>query len=224
MLAAYAGALWPPLGGPATIVVTLAAITLINVAGIKRAIGALGGLTLLKLAPLLLLILLGLGIGRSRCRRRSCPSSARSRGSRWSRSMPSSGSRRRPSRRRDPRSAPRHPARLAATVAGVTLLYVLIQLAYSASGLGASDTPLADLAARSLGPAGTLLLGLTAIVSVLANQLSSMASVPRLTSSLADEGLLPRWFGHVSPASRPRRIRSSLMARSAWRSRFRALS
>ncbi len=50
-----------------------------------------------------------------------------------------------------------------------------------------------------LGPAGALLLGVTAIVSVLANQLSAVTSISRITSSLADQALLPRWFGRISP-------------------------
>ena len=61
VLAAYAGALWPLLDGPATIIVTVGAITVINIVGLRRAIDVLGGLTLLKLLPLLLLVLLGLG-------------------------------------------------------------------------------------------------------------------------------------------------------------------
>jgi amino acid transporter len=79
------------------------------------------------------------------------------------------------------------------------LLYVVVQLAYSASGIGNSSAPLADLAAQSLGPAGALLLGITAIISVLANQLSAVTSISRITSSLADQQLLPRWFGKISP-------------------------
>jgi len=98
---------------------------------------------------------------------------------------------------RDPKKS--IPRALLLTVAGVTLLYVVVQLAYSASGIGESDAPLADLAAQSLGPAGALLLGVTAIVSVLANQLSAVTSISRITSSLADQGLLPRWFGRISP-------------------------
>ena len=43
------------------------------------------------------------------------------------------------------------------------------------------------------------MLGVTAIVSVLANQLSAVTSISRITSSLADQGLLPRWFGRISP-------------------------
>jgi amino acid transporter len=98
---------------------------------------------------------------------------------------------------RDPKRA--IPKALLLTVAGVTLLYVLVQLAYSASGIGESDAPLADLAAQSLGPAGALLLGATAIVSVLANQLGAITTISRITSSLSDQAMLPRWFGRISP-------------------------
>jgi amino acid transporter len=97
----------------------------------------------------------------------------------------------------DPKQA--IPRALVLTVTGVTLLYVLVQLAYSASGIGESDAPLAELAGQSLGPAGVILLGITAIISVLANQLSAVTSISRITSSFADEGLLPRWFGRISP-------------------------
>src|SRR4029453_1676244 len=38
VLASYAGALWPPLDGPLTIMITIAAITAINVVGIRRAV------------------------------------------------------------------------------------------------------------------------------------------------------------------------------------------
>src|SRR6185369_3340606 len=79
------------------------------------------------------------------------------------------------------------------------LLYVIVQLAYSASGIGESDAPLAELAAKWLGPAGAVMLGIAAIASVLANQLSAVTSISRITSSFADQGLLPRWFGKISP-------------------------
>jgi len=91
------------------------------------------------------------------------------------------------------------PRALLLTVAGVTLLYVLVQLAYSASGIGESDAPLAALAAKSLGSLGAVVLGIAAIASVLANQLSAVTSISRITSSFADQGLLPRWFGKISP-------------------------
>ena len=198
VLAAYAGVLWPPLDGPLTIIVTIAAITLINVVGIRRAVDTLGGMTMLKLAPLLLIAALGLLLAPIPVP--TVPQFSAIEGVSLAAlyalvgfeaaTIPAGET-------REPRRA--IPRALLLTVAGVTLLYVLVQLAYSASGIGESDAPLAELAAQSLGPAGALLLGITAIVSVLANQLSVVTSISRITSGFADQGLLPRWFGKISP-------------------------
>jgi amino acid transporter len=198
VLAAYAGALWPPLNGPATIIVTVGAITIINIVGIRRAVDALGGMTMLKLAPLLLIASLGLLL--APIPMPQLPDFSAVEGVALAAlyafvgfeaaTIPAGET-------RDPKRA--IPRALLLTVAGVTLLYVLVQLAYSASGIGASEAPLAELAAQSLGPAGALLLAVTAIVSVLANQLSAVTSISRITSSFADQGLLPHWFGRISP-------------------------
>jgi amino acid transporter len=198
VLAAYAGALWPPLNGPLTIIVTVGAITLVNVVGIRHAVDTLGTMTMLKLAPLLLIGALGLLLAPIPAP--ALPNFSAVEGVALAAlyafvgfeaaTIPAGET-------RDPQRA--IPRALLITVAGVTLLYVVVQLAYSASGIGESDAPLADLAAKSLGPAGVVLLGITAIVSVLANQLSAVTSISRITSSFADQGLLPRWFGRISP-------------------------
>ena len=199
VLAAYAGALWPPLNGPLTIIVTVGAITLINIVGIRRAVDTLGrhddaqagaadadrrirsvaradsGTALPEFSAVegVALAALYAFVGFEAA------------------TIPAGET-------RDPKRA--IPQALLLTVAGVTLLYVLVQLAYSASGIGESDAPLADLAAQvNWDPAGALLLGITAIVSVLANQLSAVTTISRITSSFADQGLLPRWFGQISP-------------------------
>jgi len=198
VLSAYAGALWPPLDGPVTIIVTIAAITLVNVVGIRRAVDTLGAMTMIKVAPLLLIGALGLVLAPiptpvlpefSAVESVSLVALYAFVGFEAA-TIPAGET-------RDPKRA--IPRALLLTVAGVTLLYVIVQLAYSASGIGESDAPLADLAAQSLGPAGALLLGITAIVSVLANQLSAVTSISRITSSLSDQHLLPGWFGQISP-------------------------
>lgn len=198
VLTAYAGAIWRPLDSPVTIIVTIAAITAVNIVGIRRAVHALGGLTMLKLTPLLLIAGLALVLAPIEAPR--LPEFSAIEGVALAAlyafvgfeaaTVPAGET-------RDPKRA--IPVALLLTVAGVTLFYALIQFGYSASGIGDSDTPLADLAAQAIGPAGTLLLGLTAIISVLANQLSAVTSVPRLTSSMADQGMLPKWFGKISP-------------------------
>jgi len=198
VLAAYAGALWPPLNGSLTIIVTVAAITLVNIVGIRRAVDTLGGMTMLKLTPLILIGALGLLLA-------TIPSPTLPEFSAVesvalaalyafvgfeAATIPAGET-------RDPqRNIPRA---LLLTVCGVTLLYVLVQIAYSASGIGESDAPLAALAAKYVGPAGAIVLGVAAIASVLANQLSAVTSISRITSSFADQGLLPRWFGKISP-------------------------
>lgn len=198
VLAAYAGALWPPLDGPLTIIVTVAAITLVNIVGIRRAVDTLGGMTMLKLTPLILIGALGLLLA-------TVPSPTLPQFSAVegvalaalyafvgfeAATIPAGET-------RDPqRNIPRA---LLLTVSGVTLLYVLVQIAYFASGIGESDAPLAALAAKYVGPAGAIVLGVAAIASVLANQLSAVTSISRITSSFADQGLLPRWFGKISP-------------------------
>ncbi|HVJ69946.1 MAG TPA: APC family permease [Sphingomicrobium sp.] len=198
VLSSYAGALWPPLDGPVTIIVTIAAITLVNVVGIRRAVDTLGAMTMIKVAPLVLIGALGLLLAPipapvlpefSAVESVSLVALYAFVGFEAA-TIPAGET-------RDPKRA--IPRALLLTVAGVTLLYVVVQLAYSASGLGESDAPLADLAAQSLGPAGALLLGITAIVSVLANQLSAVTSISRITSSLSDQHLLPAWFGRISP-------------------------
>ncbi len=198
VLSAYAGALWPPLNGPITIIVTIAAITLVNVVGIRRAVDTLGAMTMIKIAPLLLIGALGLVLVPLPAPVLPTFSAVESVSlvalyafvGFEAATIPAGET-------RDPKQA--IPRALLLTVAGVTLLYVVVQLAYSASGIGESDAPRADLAAQSLGPAGALLLGITAIVSVLANQLSAVTSISRITSSLADQHLLPGWFGRISP-------------------------
>jgi amino acid transporter len=198
VLSAYAGSIWRPLDGAATIIVTISAMTLINVFGIRRAIQALGGLTVLKLAPLALIV--ALALVQAPLPAPTLPRFSAVEGVALAAiyafvgfeavTIPAGET-------RDPKRA--IPRALLLTVAGVTLIYVLVQLAYTASGLDDSATPLAGLAAQSLGPFGSLLVALTAIVSVLSNQLNIVTSVSRLTFSLAEQGLLPQWFGRISP-------------------------
>jgi basic amino acid/polyamine antiporter, APA family len=198
VLAAYAGALWPPLDGSLTIIVTVAAITLINIVGIRRAVDTLGGMTMLKLAPLILIGALGLLLATIPEPR--LPQFSAVEGVALAALYAFVGFEAATIPAGETRDPQRNiPRALLLTVSGVTLLYVLVQIAYSASGIGESDAPLAALAAKYVGPAGAIVLGVAAIASVLANQLSAVTSISRITSSFADHGLLPRWFGKISP-------------------------
>jgi amino acid transporter len=198
VLAAYAGALWPPLNSVVTIIVTISAITLVNVVGIRRAVDTLGGMTMLKLAPLILIGALGLLLADIPAPK--LPEFSAVEGVALAALYAFVGFEAATIPAGETLDPERNiPRALLLTVASVTLLYVIVQLAYSASGIGESDAPLAELAAKSLGPAGAVMLGVAAIASVLANQLSAVTSISRITSSLADQDLLPRWFGRISP-------------------------
>ena len=138
VLSSYAGALWPPLDGPVTIIVTIAAITLVNVVGIRRAVDTLGAMTMIKVAPLVLIGALGLLLAPipapvlpefSAVESVSLVALYAFVGFEAA-TIPAGET-------RDPKRA--IPRALLLTVAGVTLLYVVVQLAYSASGLGESD-------------------------------------------------------------------------------------
>ena len=205
VLATYAAALYAPLGGAwgrlAVIVAVIAFVTWVNVVGVRRAIRALDVATLLKVVPLIVLVgwafathvppapatvpefgafeavalvTLYAFIGFENC------------------TVPA-GETKNPERT--------IPRALVVTVATTVLLYFLIQLAYVAvMPAGAKpDAPIAAMAGQLFGPLGVIALSLTAIVSVLANNLGSATSTPRVTLALAEQRMLPAWFARVSP-------------------------
>lgn len=105
-----------------------------------------------------------------------------------------------------PAGEARDPARdmprgLLLGLAGVAVLYVLIQMVSLATvpDIATTTTPLLDAAAMLLGPvgAGVLMLGLLA--SVGGNLLSTTFTTPRLSHALGQDGRLPAWFGRVHP-------------------------
>lgn len=179
----------------------------LNIVGVRRAMQSLGGLTLLKLGPLLLLVLAGLSWlpGAS-------PQPA------WPPPIDAdigsavllviyafvgfeSGL--------IPGGEARHPERdvpraLLASLALCALLYALLQWICLATqpDLAQSRQPLVELGGLLLGPWGGVLLLLTVITSVGGNLLSSMFSAPRLTYALAEQRLLPPVFARLHPEHR----------------------
>lgn len=191
VMAAYASALWPLPQLPIALG-AIALVTALNLLDLKRVMAVLGGLSLLKLLPLLLLVVVGIASARPNF---SPPQFDAVEGVALaalyafvgfeSATVPAGET-------RDPKRA--IPIALLATLASVTLLYMLIQLAYHAAGLPDTDQPLAMLADHHFGPAGAVLLAVTAILSVFANTSSATTSMSRLTAAMAEQGLLPRPF------------------------------
>ena len=91
------------------------------------------------------------------------------------------------------------PRALINTTILVAVLYFLIVLVYISVMPDATDgsATLIDVGQELMGPAGFILLTLGAFFSIGGNLSSIMLAVPRLPFALAEERLLPRWFGHV---------------------------
>jgi len=205
VFAAYAAALWPALGGPAgraaVILALVAAVTWVNIVGVRRAIRALDVVSLLKALPLVALAIGALIASGGIAPAGQLPEFGALESAAlitlyafigFENSVVPAGETRSP-RQTIPRA-------MIITIAATTILYSAIQLAYSSvMPQGAEpDAPLAALAELLIGPAGVIILSLTAMASVGGNFLGSMTSTPRVTYALAKEDALPSWFGRVS--------------------------
>ena len=136
VLAAYAAAFLPAVGEPLIAALAIFLVTLLNLAALSRVVAALGLLSLVKLAPLLLIAVLALASSGA-APATSLPSFTATEGVLLaalyafvgfeSATVPAGET-------RDPRRA--IPKALLVTLALVTAIYVLIQLAYSGAGLG----------------------------------------------------------------------------------------
>ena len=204
VLATYAGALWAPLastfGRTAVIVAVIGFVTWINVVGVRRAIRALDVATAFKVLPLLGLVIWALAVHAP-----PPPTALPPIGELeavalitlyafigFENSTVPAGETKQPERT--------IPRALIATVAATVLFYFLIQLAYVAvmPADARPTAPIADMAGLLFGPVGIVVLSLTAIVSVFANNLGSITSTPRVTFALAEDRMLPGWFARVS--------------------------
>ena len=207
VFATYAAVLWQPFAGTvgraALLVALVATVTWINMVGVRRAIRALDAVTLLKAVPLVGLAVWGLGASGSAIPSPGpLPPLSEFEAAAlmvfyafvgFENCVVPAGETRSPQRT--------IPRALVATLAATALLYFLVQLAYAAvmPAGAAPDAPLAALAERLVGPVGLVLLSVTAMASVGGNFLGSITSTPRVTFALAEQRLLPGWFGAVSP-------------------------
>jgi amino acid transporter len=100
---------------------------------------------------------------------------------------------------RDPRRD--LPYALLAAIALVALFYVAIQTVAIGTlpGLATATRPLADAAARFMGPAGAALISAGALVSIYGNLNVTLLVTPRLLFAMAQRGELPAAFARVEP-------------------------
>lgn len=94
------------------------------------------------------------------------------------------------------------PRALVTTVALTAFLYFLVQYAYLAVMTGRevaeATRPLVTVANVVFGPVGGLVMAGAVLFSVAGNSMGSMLSTPRITFALAEAKAFPAWFGAIS--------------------------
>ena len=206
VMATFLGALLPwfdtETGHVVVVVVIIGALTLVNVLGIKGGVRALTFFTFFKLIPLLLMIVLGLQyVTPDILFPESLPTIDDLGGTTllliyafvgFEQVLIPAGE----------TSKPREtiPNALIFTMIATGILYFLIVLVFISvlSDSATEGAGLVDVGRKLAGPVGAIVISVTAIFSIGGNLSSTMLAIPRLTMSLADHRLLPRWFGHIN--------------------------
>ncbi len=97
------------------------------------------------------------------------------------------------------------PLAIAGGMLTVVALYLLLNLAYQrvlgAGGIAASGLVAAALAGRLLGPTGSTLISIAVFVSAAGFVNATIVQMPRTFYAMAEDGVLPRAFLRVNPAT-----------------------
>ncbi|MDH3906119.1 MAG: APC family permease [Gammaproteobacteria bacterium] len=207
VMAIYLGSLFPWFGDGIGRVVVISALTLgltyANILGVKDGVRTMGFFTILKVLPLLLLVLLGLQHVTTGT---LIPSASAVIGDLGGttllliyayvgfESMAVTAGETAEPRRVLPRA-------LIRTVIGTGILYFLIVLVFVSTipEDTYADATLVDVGRMLAGPAGAVAITLAAVFSIGGNLAGTMIAAPRLIFALAENKLLPAWFGNVHP-------------------------
>ncbi len=205
VMATYLGSLFPWFGegigrGFVISIVTLG-LTYANILGVKDGVRTMGFFTVLKVLPLVLLVLLGLQHVTAGT---LIPSASTVIGDLGGttllliyayvgfESMAVTAGETSEPRRVLPRALTR-------TVIGTGILYFLIVLVFISviPEDTYTDATLVDVGRSLAGPAGAIAITLAAVFSIGGNLAGTMIAAPRLIFALAENKLLPAWFGNV---------------------------
>jgi amino acid transporter len=210
VLVASLGFYWSAMSrsGPraAVMAVIIAAITAVNVRGIRQSSLVLNALTIAKLTPLVIFIVAGLFvIDPSRFSGGRIPSLQELSTTALLLIFAFGGYEVVPvpaGEARDPRRGV--PFALIMTIAIATAILTLVQFVALGTlpGLASSKTPLADASQLFLGGAGAALITVGAICSTSGNNMGQALSGSRNLYALSEQGDLPQFFGRVHPRFR----------------------
>ena len=91
------------------------------------------------------------------------------------------------------------PRAFVGSIVGTGLLYFLVVLVFVSliPAENYADATLVDVGRKLAGPIGAVVITLTAVFSIGGNLASSILAAPRLVFSMAENRMLPAWFGHV---------------------------
>jgi APA family basic amino acid/polyamine antiporter len=204
-IALYLGSIWAwfdtERGHAVVVSVVIGGLTLINVLGVKDSIRTLAVFTFFKVVPLLILIVLGLQfVSPDVLFPETFPTIDDPGGTvlllfyafiGFEAVVMTAGETQNPRRT--------IPLAMVKTVVLITVLYLLIMLVYVVvlpDDLDSGAT-LADVASKLVGPTGAVIMALTAVFSIGGNLAGSVLSASRLTFSMAEQKLLPQWFGRI---------------------------
>ena len=187
----------------AILVAVTALFAAVNISGVRKSIGLLSGLTVLKAVPLFIAAIAVIAITFPWPAPEPVPTVTEFEAGLlivlyafvgFEQAVVPAGETRNP--------ASVLPRAIFITIGVTTLLYFLVQLAFvSALPGGATDdkAPLIDLGAWLAGPFGAAALTLTAMASLGGSLHGMMTSTPRVSYALASRRDLPAWFGRVHP-------------------------
>jgi amino acid transporter len=204
-IALYLGSLWAwfdtPAGHAVVVTLVLGGLTAVNVLGVRDGIRTLAVFTFFKVLPLLILIVLGLQFVSPDVLFPSTFPTIDDPGGTvlllfyafigFEAIVMTAGETQNPRRT--------IPLAMVKTVASITVLYFLIVLVFVVVLPDELDSgaTLADVASKLVGPAGAIIIALTAVFSIGGNLAGSVLSASRLTLSMAEQRLLPQWFGRI---------------------------
>jgi basic amino acid/polyamine antiporter, APA family len=207
VLAAYT-ARWVPgadegLARGALLIGVTTVFAAVNIAGVRKSIGLLSALTVLKALPLFIAAVVAIALTSPWPTPEPLPTLTEFEAGLlivlyafvgFEQAVVPAGETRNPARVL--------PKAIFATIGVTTLLYFLVQLAFISAVPGSSgdDTaPLINLGSWLAGPTGAAVLTLTALASLAGSLHGIMTSTPRVSYALAVRRDLPAWFGRVQP-------------------------
>ena len=205
VMAIYLGSLFPwfgdGIGRAAVISIVTLGLTYANILGVRDGVRTMGFFTVLKVLPLILLVLLGLQHVTTGTLIPSASAIIDDLGGTtlllvyayvgFETMAVTAGETTEP-RRTLPRA-------LIRTVIGTGILYFLIVLVFI-SVIPAdtyADATLVDVGRTLAGTAGAIAITLAAVFSIGGNLAGTMIAAPRLIFALAENRLLPAWFGNI---------------------------